>query len=103
MGAAGGVVLGVNAFSLNDIDILSVKSSLIINEEERAKGMASEVLGNPIVAVAWLANKLSESELHWSRATLYCRAPCTTHSRLRPATRLSPASTMASARSPSFS
>ncbi|MCB1695622.1 MAG: fumarylacetoacetate hydrolase family protein [Halioglobus sp.] len=61
MGAAGGVVLGVNAFSLNDIDILSVKSSLIINEEERAKGMASEVLGNPIVAVAWLANKLSES------------------------------------------
>jgi 2-oxo-hept-3-ene-1,7-dioate hydratase/2-keto-4-pentenoate hydratase len=61
MGAAGGVVLGVNAVSLNDIDILSVKSSLIINEEERAKGMAPEVLGNPIAAVAWLANKLSES------------------------------------------
>ncbi len=61
MGAAGGVVLGVNAVSLNDIDILSVNSSLIINGEERAKGVASEVLGNPVSAVAWLANKLSES------------------------------------------
>jgi 2-oxo-hept-3-ene-1,7-dioate hydratase/2-keto-4-pentenoate hydratase len=60
MGAAGGVVLGINAVSLNDIDTLSVRSSLIINEEERAKGMASEVLGNPLTAVAWLANKLSE-------------------------------------------
>ena len=61
MGAAGGAVLGVNAVSLNDIDILSVNSSLIINGEERAKGVASEVLGNPASAVAWLANKLSES------------------------------------------
>ena len=61
MGAAGGAVLGVNAVSLNDIDILSVKSSLIINGEERAKGVASEVLGNPASAVAWLANKLRES------------------------------------------
>ena len=61
MGAAGGAVLGVNAVSLNDIDILSVNSSLIINGEERAKGVASEVLGNPVSAVAWLANKLSES------------------------------------------
>ena len=61
MGAAGGIVLGVNAISLHDIDISSVNSSLIINEEERAKGTASEVLGNPISAVAWLANKLGES------------------------------------------
>ena len=61
MGAAGGVVLGRNPVSLHDIDILSVNSSLIINGEERAKGVASEVLGNPVSAVAWLANKLSES------------------------------------------
>jgi 2-oxo-hept-3-ene-1,7-dioate hydratase/2-keto-4-pentenoate hydratase len=60
MGAAGGVVLGGNPVSLHDIDIRAVNCSLIINEEERAKGMASEVLGNPLSAVAWLANKLSE-------------------------------------------
>jgi 2-oxo-hept-3-ene-1,7-dioate hydratase/2-keto-4-pentenoate hydratase len=61
MGAAGGVVLGGNPFSLHDIDIRSIECSLIINEEERAKGIASEVLGNPLSAVAWLANRLSES------------------------------------------
>jgi 2-oxo-hept-3-ene-1,7-dioate hydratase/2-keto-4-pentenoate hydratase len=61
MGAAGGVVLGGNRVSLDDIDIRAVNSSLIINEEERAKGVASEVLGNPLSAVAWLANKLGES------------------------------------------
>jgi 2-oxo-hept-3-ene-1,7-dioate hydratase/2-keto-4-pentenoate hydratase len=60
MAAAGGVVLGGNPVSLHDIDILAVNCSLIINEEERAKGVASEVLGNPLYAVAWLANKLSE-------------------------------------------
>jgi len=60
MAAAGGVVLGKNPVSLHDIDILAVNCSLTINEEERAKGVASEVLGNPLYAVAWLANKLSE-------------------------------------------
>ena len=60
MSAAGGVVLGGNPTSLNDIDIRAVSCSLIINEAERAKGTASEVLGNPLSAVAWLANKLSD-------------------------------------------
>ena len=60
MGAAGGVVLGRNRVSLHDIDIPTVNSSLTINDEERAKGVASEVLGDPVSAVAWLANKLSE-------------------------------------------
>jgi len=61
MGAAGGVVLGGNPVSLHDIDIRAINCSLIINEQERAKGMAPAVLGNPVSAVAWLANKLSES------------------------------------------
>lgn len=61
MGAAGGIILGGNPASLYDIDIRSVNSSLIINEEERAKGATSAVLGNPLTAVAWLANKLGES------------------------------------------
>ena len=61
MGAAGGIVLGGKPSSVYDIDVRSVNSSLIINEEERAKGAASAVLGNPLTAVAWLANKLGES------------------------------------------
>jgi len=61
MGAAGGVVLGGNPVSLYDIDIRSVSSNLVINGEERARGAASEVLGHPLTALAWLANKLGES------------------------------------------
>lgn len=60
MGAAGGVVLGGNPVSLLDIDIRTVNCSLVVNGEERANGAASAVLGNPLSAVAWLANKLSE-------------------------------------------
>lgn len=60
MGAAGGVVLGGKPVSLSDIDILAVNTSLVINNEQRAKGAANQVMGNPLIAVAWLANKLHE-------------------------------------------
>jgi 2-oxo-hept-3-ene-1,7-dioate hydratase/2-keto-4-pentenoate hydratase len=60
LAAVGGVVLGGNPVSLRDIDIRAVGGSLIINGEVREQGTAAEVLGNPLTAVAWLANKLSE-------------------------------------------
>lgn len=60
LAAIGGVVLGGNPISLLDIDIRNIHGSLIINGEKREEGMSVEVLGNPVNAVAWLANKLSE-------------------------------------------
>lgn len=35
-------------------------ASLLINDEVRASGISSAVMGNPVNAVAWLANKLSQ-------------------------------------------
>ena len=60
LAAVGGVVLGGNPISLHDIDVRTVKGSLLINGEVKEQGVSSEVLGNPLNAVAWLVNKLSE-------------------------------------------
>jgi 2-keto-4-pentenoate hydratase len=60
LAAVGGVVLGGNPMSLQDIDIRTVGGELVINGEVRETGAANAVLGNPLTAVAWLANKLSE-------------------------------------------
>ncbi len=59
LAAVGGVVLGGNPIRLQDIDVRNVHGSLLINGEVREEGMASAVLGNPLTAVAWLANKLA--------------------------------------------
>lgn len=60
LAAVGGVVLGGNPMDLRDIDVRNVHGSLRINGEVKEEGMSSAVLGNPLTAVAWLANKLSE-------------------------------------------
>jgi len=60
LAACGGVVLGGNPVRLEDIDIRSIAGSLLINGEEKETGTSAAVMGNPLTAVAWLANKLSE-------------------------------------------
>ena len=58
--ACGFVVLGGRPVRLTDIDIRRVSASLLINGDIMETGSAAAVMGNPINAVAWLANKLNE-------------------------------------------
>jgi 2-oxo-hept-3-ene-1,7-dioate hydratase/2-keto-4-pentenoate hydratase len=58
--ACGLVVLGANPSRLEDIDVRNVGATLSINGDIEESGMARAVMGNPINAVAWLANKLHE-------------------------------------------
>jgi 2-keto-4-pentenoate hydratase len=58
--SCGFVVLGGNPVRLTDIDIRRVSGSLAINGDIMETGTAAAVMGNPINAVAWLANKLAE-------------------------------------------
>tara|TARA_R110002110_G_scaffold14698_1_gene67665 strand:- start:93629 stop:94420 length:792 start_codon:yes stop_codon:yes gene_type:complete len=60
LAAVGGVILGGNPVDLRDIDIRDIAGSLVINDEVKEQGSSAAVLGNPLTAVAWLANKLSE-------------------------------------------
>ena len=60
LAACGAAVLGANPVRLEDIDIRNVTGQMIINGKVEHEGKASAVLGNPVAAVAWLANKLGE-------------------------------------------
>lgn len=56
----GAIVLGANPRRLDQIDIRRVKGEISRNGTKELEGEASAVLGNPVTAVAWLANKLGE-------------------------------------------
>jgi 2-oxo-hept-3-ene-1,7-dioate hydratase/2-keto-4-pentenoate hydratase len=58
--SCGFVVLGGNPAKLTDIDVRRVSASLSINGDVLESGSAAAVMGNPINAVVWLANKLHE-------------------------------------------
>jgi 2-keto-4-pentenoate hydratase len=61
--ACGRVVLGGCPARLTDVDIRRIGASLSINGTVEQSGVASAVMGNPINAVAWLANKLHEFDV----------------------------------------
>jgi len=58
--ACGRVVVGGCPARLTDIDVRRIGASLSINGSVEQSGVASAVMGNPINAVAWLANRLHE-------------------------------------------
>jgi 2-keto-4-pentenoate hydratase len=58
--SCGLVVLGGNPRRLTDIDVRRVGATLSKNGEVEESGVAGAVMGNPVNAVAWLANKLHE-------------------------------------------
>ena len=58
--SSGLFVIGEERFSLQDIDLPSIKMNLFKNGERINTGYGSDVLGHPAKCVAWLANKLSQ-------------------------------------------
>jgi len=63
LASCGAVMLGGNPMRLTDLDIRTVSGSVIKNGEVLAMGRAADVLGNPVNAVIWLANKLHEFDV----------------------------------------
>ena len=59
----GFVVLGGRPMDLRDVDLRRLSASLSINGDIMETGSASAVMGNPLNAVVWLANKLSEFDV----------------------------------------
>lgn len=60
LASCGAVVLGGNPMRLEDINVANIGGTCIRNGEIEEVGVSSQVLGNPINAIAWLANKLAE-------------------------------------------
>jgi 2-keto-4-pentenoate hydratase len=57
--SSGAVVLGGSPTKLTDLDVRLIGATLRSNGELRETGASGAVLGNPVVAVAWLANKVA--------------------------------------------
>jgi 2-oxo-hept-3-ene-1,7-dioate hydratase/2-keto-4-pentenoate hydratase len=58
--ACGYAMLSGNPVRLDELDIREIGASLAINGEIGETGIARAVMGNPVNAVVWLANKLAE-------------------------------------------
>lgn len=58
--SSAGVVLGGNATPLTSVDPRLIGVDVFINDEPVATGRSDAVLGNPVTAVAWLANKVHQ-------------------------------------------
>ena len=56
--SCGFVVLGDTPVRLADVDVTQINGTLHVNGVAQEHGVASAVLGNPVNAVAWLANTL---------------------------------------------
>jgi 2-keto-4-pentenoate hydratase len=56
--SSGRVVLGANATQIHHVDLRTVGATLRRNGDVIATGSTGAVLGNPVTAVAWLANKI---------------------------------------------
>lgn len=53
-------VLGTNRMNVNDVDLKSIYMQLLQNNEVINEGKGTDVLGDPAICVAWLANKLHD-------------------------------------------
>ena len=54
-----GVVLGKERVKPDELDLTAIEATLAINGEQVAAGRSDAVLGDPTIAVAWLANKVA--------------------------------------------
>ena len=58
--SCGVYVLGANAVDPRGLDLPALHMSIYKNGELHSEGLGSAVQGNPLTAVAWLANTLGE-------------------------------------------
>jgi 2-keto-4-pentenoate hydratase len=79
----GGIVLGGNPRRPNQLDLREVGVRLVINDELRTEGRSSAVMGNPVNAVAWLANKLGGYGVEMRPGHVVMSGSCITIARIR--------------------
>ena len=57
--SSAGYILGEERVRPREIDLLNIQARLLCNGEKVAEGRSDAVLGDPTLAVAWLANKVA--------------------------------------------
>jgi 2-keto-4-pentenoate hydratase len=74
--SSGAVVLGAVA-AADDLDLPGIRCSLSLNGEVVETGDGAAVLGNPLAAVAWLANTLAERGIALEAGHVVLPGACT--------------------------
>jgi 2-keto-4-pentenoate hydratase len=75
--SSAGFVLGTARVKPSDVDIKAIDATLWRNSEEVAKGRSDAVLGNPVTAVAWLANKVATFGVRLKAGHIVLPGSCT--------------------------
>jgi len=57
--SSAGYILGPDRVKPTDIDLKTIEARLLRNGDQVAEGRSDAVLGDPVVAVAWLARKVA--------------------------------------------
>ena len=100
--SSAGYVLGPERVRPEDVDLKAIEAVLIRNGEKVAEGRSDAVLGNPVTAVAWLANKVASFGVTLEAGHVILPGSCTARSTSTRATTSSPTSpTSARSTSPS--
>jgi 2-keto-4-pentenoate hydratase len=71
------VVLGGSPTLLTSLDVRLLAVTMAVNGDVREKGRSDAVLGNPAVAVAWLANRLAEFGVGFDEGQVIMPGACT--------------------------
>jgi 2-keto-4-pentenoate hydratase len=79
-----GVVLGRERVRPADLDLTAIDATLSINGAKVAEGTSGAVLGDPTVAVAWLANKVAAFGVRLRRGHVVLPGSCTRAYDVRP-------------------
>ena len=62
--SSAGYILGPERIRPEDVDLKAIEAVLIRNGEKVAEGRSDAVLGNPVTAVSWLADKVALVRCH---------------------------------------
>ncbi|MDQ0257112.1 2-keto-4-pentenoate hydratase [Evansella vedderi] len=66
-GSSGGAIVGGKPIKLSDVDLPAIRMNVYRNGELMDTATAEAVMGNPLHAVAWLANALSRYDISLHR------------------------------------
>jgi 2-keto-4-pentenoate hydratase len=72
-----GVILGKERVKPSDIDVKAIDATLDINGQRVAEGTSGAVLGDPTIAVAWLANKVASFGVRLEKGHVVLPGSCT--------------------------
>jgi 2-keto-4-pentenoate hydratase len=72
-----GVILGKEWVRPADLDVAAIAATLTINGAKVAEGTSGAVLGDPTIAVAWLANKVASFGVRLQKGHVVLPGSCT--------------------------